>query len=890
MEKHLREHPADDELERRRLQEYLFGLEEVQEEAEQLVIEHEKLRHSTELLIALLRGTIHGICLIRDGRFVWGNKAMGDVLGWNQDELVGQRIDILFGREEEVRKTQDYIQGRLDDTGLFVFEHEFIHKEGHRVPCLATGKALDILDPSKGYVFSFTDITSRKQAEEALQRINDQLEQRVEERTAELIEANNKLVREIEVRKGIEAQLRRGEEALRRHNLYLATLHETTLGLMRRLDPSDLLQTIVSRAAALVGTPDGFVYLYQPETELLELKVGLGLCGDQVGYRIRPGEGIAGKAWREARAMVVNNYQAWNGRSMDGRWDSVAAVAAIPLTIQSRVTGVIGLMHTQDGREFGEEEIDVLGRFGELASVALDNAGLYLSLQQELEERVQTEQALKQSEDKYRSVINQSGDCVFLVDPASKCVIEANPAFQHLLGYAEHEVFGLHVYDLAAHDREDIDAKMRQSVEERRHFIGERQYRKTDGTLVDVEVSANLISYGGKEILCVVSRDITARKKAEKELLKAQKLESLGLLAGGIAHDFNNILTGILGNISLAKLHAKDDTTLIKRLADAEKATMRAKDLTYQLLTFAKGGAPIKETASIEDIVRDTCGFALRGSNVGYDFRPAQDLWPVEIDRGQISQVVGNLVVNAKQAMPEGGTIEITSANVVLNEGRVATLPAGKYVLISVQDHGIGIPQRHLARIFDPYFTTKQGGSGLGLATSYSIIEKHDGHIEVKSEPGSGTIFQVYLPASDGAAPPAPKIETRPIPGKGRILVMDDEEMIREVAKEMLILLGYQVEVAENGAQAVHLYEQALDSGRRFDAVLMDLTVPGGMGGKEAIRKLLELDPKVNAIVSSGYSNDRVMADYRGYGFQGVVTKPYKIQELSEVLQEVISS
>ena len=240
--------------------------------------------------------------------------------------------------------------------------------------------------------------------------------------------------------------------------------------------------------------------------------------------------------------------------------------------------------------------------------------------------------------------------------------------------------------------------------------------------------------------------------------------------------------------------------------------------------------------------------------------------------------------------MPEGGTIEITSANVVLNEGRVATLPAGKYVLISVQDHGIGIPQRHLARIFDPYFTTKQCGSGLGLATSYSIIEKHDGHIDVKSEPGSGTIFQVYLPASDGAAPPAPKIETRPIPGKGRILVMDDEEMIREVAKEMLILLGYQVEVAENGAQAVQLYEQALDSGRRFDAVLMDLTVPGGMGGKEAIRKLLELDPKVNAIVSSGYSNDRVMADYRGYGFQGVVTKPYKIQELSEVLQEVISS
>lgn len=345
-----------------------------------------------------------------------------------------------------------------------------------------------------------------------------------------------------------------------------------------------------------------------------------------------------------------------------------------------------------------------------------------------------------------------------------------------------------------------------------------------------------------------------------------------------------------MGNISLAKLYAKDDTGMIKRLDEAEKATMRAKDLTYQLLTFAKGGAPIKETSSIEDIVRDSCGFALRGSNVGYDFRPSQDLWPVEIDTGQISQVVGNLVVNAKQAMPEGGTIEITCANVVLNEGQVATLPSGKYVLISVKDMGIGIPQRHLARIFDPYFTTKQGGSGLGLATSYSIIEKHDGHIDVKSVPGSGTTFHVYLPASNDQAPATKKIETRPIQGKGRILVMDDEEIIREIVKEMLIVLGYEVEVAENGAQAAQLYEQALDSDRVFDAVLMDLTIPGGMGGKEAIEKLLKIDPNVNAIVSSGYSNDQVMSNYRRYGFKGVVTKPYKIQDLSEVLHEVIPS
>ena len=387
----------------------------------------------------------------------------------------------------------------------------------------------------------------------------------------------------------------------------------------------------------------------------------------------------------------------------------------------------------------------------------------------------------------------------------------------------------------------------------------------------------------------LVIRDVTEKARLEQELQKSRNLESIGLLAGGIAHDFNNILTAILGNIALAKMYAKAGDPIYESLAEAEKAFGRARDLTQQLLTFSKGGAPIKTTASIAELLRDTTTFVLRGSNVRYEFKIAPDLWSARFDTGQISQVINNLVINAKQAMPNGGTVRIAAHNVEL-AGNEKELAPGRYICITVDDEGIGIPREHLQRIFDPYFTTKQKGSGLGLATSYSIVKRHEGQIEVESKPGFGARFSVYLPASSETAPRSTESPSAPQLGEGRVLLMDDEETILRVGSALLRRLGYEVTVARNGDEVLHLYRQALAEGRRFDAVVMDLTIPGGMGGKECIVRLHALDPEVRAIVSSGYSNDPVMAEPAKHGFRAVVTKPYQLKELSNTLYAVISA
>jgi len=383
-----------------------------------------------------------------------------------------------------------------------------------------------------------------------------------------------------------------------------------------------------------------------------------------------------------------------------------------------------------------------------------------------------------------------------------------------------------------------------------------------------------------------VNQDITERKRMEEDFLRAEKLESMGILAGGIAHDFNNILTTILGNVSIARMQVKPEDEIFDLLNEAEMASTRAQTLTKQLLTFAKGGAPVKETAPIEDIVKEASLFVLRGSKCSCEFFMAEDLWPAEVDVGQISQVINNVVINADQAMPSGGIIRIEADNQRVDDKQGFPIEQGRYIRISIIDQGVGIAEKHLLDIFDPYFTTKQEGSGLGLATTYSIIKKHDGHITVESQLGVGTTFHIYLPASDKAVPE--KEEDMMIKGQGRILVMDDEPSLRKMVGRMLEKLGYESEFAEDGAGAIRIVEEARETERPFDAVILDLTIPGGMGGKEAIKKLLEIDPELKAIVSSGYSDDPVLSNFQEYGFKGMIPKPFESRSLGKVLHEVL--
>ncbi len=485
-------------------------------------------------------------------------------------------------------------------------------------------------------------------------------------------------------------------------------------------------------------------------------------------------------------------------------------------------------------------------------------------------------------------LIDRFDDALLVFDLATGRPTLANEKLCRNLQYTREELLGMRPWDISVRSPDYFENRFRE-IRKAGSILSEDHHRRKDGTTFPVEVNAKYTTVGGREFVVAVIRDISERRRMEQELQRAQKLESIGLLAGGIAHDFNNILTAILGNITLARMFLPPEEKAAERLAVAEQASMRARGLSHQLLTFARGGAPITETTAVPYLVREAVGLAVRGSNVRDEYEFPSGLRLVEADPGQLNQAISNLALNAVQAMPEGGILAVAAANVTLPGDNSLGLPPGNYVRIDVRDQGVGIPGEIQERIFDPYFTTKEGGSGLGLAISFSIVKRHGGTISVDSVPGKGSTFSIYLPASKSTqyAPPA-GLPEEAVTGTGRILVMDDEEAVSGVAADMLEMLGYRVTTVRDGAEAVAAYRQALAAGDPFDAVITDLTIPAGMGGKETVRRLLEIDPDAKVIVSSGYGNDPVMSDYARYGFKGIMPKPYRLADLSRVLLEVL--
>ena len=509
--------------------------------------------------------------------------------------------------------------------------------------------------------------------------------------------------------------------------------------------------------------------------------------------------------------------------------------------------------------------------------------------QQLIKERDQMQEAVRESEERYRRLFESNPHPMWVFDREAHSFLAVNDAAVHHYGYSREEFLNMTIENIGLPDEASRLKNTLSGAGAAPADSGVWKHRKKDGTIIDVEVVSHPILFGQRRARFVLITDITARRKLEEELVKAQKLESLGTLAGGLAHDFNNLLTSILGNIYLAKMDARPGDGIYERLDAAERASERARGLTQQLLTFSRGGAPLKVTISIRNAMRDIVSFALHGSKSNCEFSLPDDLWSIEADEGQLNQVINNLVMNADQSMPEGGTVTVSCRNRTLEADSGLPLPPGNYVTISVADRGTGIPTENLGKIFDPYFTTKQKGSGLGLATAYSIIKRHNGHIAVESVEGAGTTFHIYLPALDRVLPAEPATAGATRPGAGAILIMDDDEMVRETAGKVLAHLGYTAFYARDGAEAIAAYEQARAEGRPFDAVIMDLTIPGGMGGKEAVKRLRELDPSVKAIVSSGYSDDPVMANYAEYGFNGVVSKPYTIHKLGETIRKALA-
>ncbi len=660
----------------------------------------------------------------------------------------------------------------------------------------------------------------------------------------------------------------------------LRQLLELSNHLTKTLSTTELFRKCTSLGKELLHFDFSPLMLLSPDGEKLTVGDTIGFPEEAIGRTFLTKElGLASYVLKHKKPMSVVDINTETRFTIPAiiLEKEITSVLCTPLTVGDMVFGVI-IGHTRTRRNFPDTDISLYQSFGNQAAVAIDNA-LHIK-------------EIESSEKKFRTFFDNANDAIIVFE-LEGTLLEVNQVIIDNLGYSRAELLNLKVQDLISPEfLPELSSHIKEITISGKQLFESAQ-RDKEGRATPVELSCTLFEFNETPAILAVARDISERKFMEQELIKIERLESIGVLAGGIAHDFNNILASILGNINLARLDRKLKKETKALLIEAENASIRARGLTQQLLTFARGGNPVKEVCSVAEIVRDCSDFVLRGSNISCRYHICDDLWLVDIDKNQISQVVQNLIINARHAMLNGGEIVITFRNSLDPQAISPAANTGRYIEITIKDYGIGIPAHIIDKIFDPYFTTKQEGSGLGLAVSHSIITKHGGFLFAESTSGTGTTFTIYLPASTATTvpeSPQSKIPGESMFGSARIMIMDDDPMILQVTRAMLLQLGYDVIEATNGAEAIEIYQKSLEDNLAINVIIMDLTIPGGMGGKEAVKEILALNPAAKVMVSSGYSNDPVMARFEDYGFQEAVCKPYQLQDLQRALSQLLNA
>jgi len=914
---------AHDELEQR-VEERTFELlrmnKQLEKEIEERKRAEQEIKVAREYTQSIIDSSLDMIISVdNERRIVEFNRAAEKTFGYSKEEVLGKKVDILYADPKEGERAHKTVR----ETGEFVDEIMIVRKNGRGFRCLLSATLLkDAAGNVIGNMGVSRDIEEKKQAEEALRKSEEKyrvlfetMAQGVVYQNAEgnIISANPAAERIL----GLSFDQMIGRTSMdprwksihedgsdfpgETHPAMVALktgerVKDTIMGVFNPKE-EDYRWTIINavpqyregatRPYQVYTTLDDITDLRRTERTLYFTQFAIDRSSDAAFWMGSDARFVyvneaacraLGYSQDELLKMTVHDIDPdFPQEVWPGHWEDAKQRGSLVLESRHR---------TKDGRVFPVEiSVNYLEFEGKEYNCAFAR---------DISERKKKEETIQLGKREWESTFDAMSDWVSLIDLKYR-ILRSNRAGEKFVDLPTEETIGQNCCELLYGTQEPLPEcpmqKMLQTHQRESLDLYVKEMNQWLRIVVDpvMDKDDNLVR------AVHIVRDITELKKIEEERLKVMKLESIGIIAGGIAHDFNNLLSIIIGNIDLAKDDIKPEIGAFEKLSGAGNATLQAKELTKQLITFSKGGAPVKKVGSIGEFVMDTINLSILDSNIKCKFFIPHDLWLVGFDEGQMKHAINNMIVNTTESMPDGGTIDVTADNFIVTAERGLPLSDGKYVKISIQDRGVGIPEEHLSRIFDPYFTTKemgvQKGMGLGLATTYSIINRHDGHITVESKVGGGTIFTLYLPAHEKdirelepektPRPEKPEIQT------GRILLMDDEEMIRNLGKQMLSRFGYDAELAKDGAETIELYKKAMDSGKPFDAVILDLTVKGGMGGKDAVKNLSAIDPHVKAIVSSGYFNDPVMTDFRRYGFIGALPKPYTMKDLKDALDKV---